>query len=301
MNQADLAIIYKKGATDKPYNCRPIALLSLSYKILAKMIQVRLCSGLDDHLDSQQYGFSKAKSTSQPLFIYIIILEIHQEAGLEMYTLPLDWEKAFDKADQERTVIVLNRMGMPEEMTDLISSIYKEPQFNVKYDKLNSSTKCQQTGIRQGCPLSPYLFIILLSAIMKDIDNNPTKEEANILNQGKLCKATFNKLFYADDALIMTTTTEAAELILHKIQKESALYNLKLNQSKCSLLRMNAIQTIQYADGHMVPIVNQATYLGTIITANGNYHAEIRANITVSLTTHKWLDILCAKTQLSNK
>ena len=212
------------------------------------MIQVRLCNGLDDHLDSQHYGFCKAKSTSQPLVIYIIILEIHEEAGFEMYTLLLDWEKAFDKVDQVRMITVLKRMGIPEEMIDLISSIYKEPPFNVKDGKLKSSTKYQQTGIRQGCPLSPYLFIILLSSIMKDIDNNLTEEETNILNQGKLCKATFNKLFYADDTLIMTTATEAAELILHKIPKESAHYNLKLNQSKCCLLRMNAIQTIQDID-----------------------------------------------------
>ena len=95
MNQADLTIIYKKGATDKPYY-RPIALLSLSYKILAKMVQVRLCNGLDDNLDSRQYGFRKAKSTSQPLFIYRRVLEIH-EAGFGMYTLLLNWEKAFDK------------------------------------------------------------------------------------------------------------------------------------------------------------------------------------------------------------
>ena len=64
-------------------------------------------------------------------------------------------------------------------------------------------------------PSTPLLIYILLSAIMKDIDNNLTEEEANIINQGKLCKATLNKLFYADDTLIMTTTTEAAELILH--------------------------------------------------------------------------------------
>ena len=189
MNQADLAIKYKKGSTDKPNSYRPIALLSLSYKILAKMIQVRLCNGLDGHLDSQQYGFRKANSTPQPLFIY----------------RRLDWEKAFDKVDQKSMTIVLKRMGIPEDMTDLISSIYKEPQFNVKDGKLKSSTKYQQTGIRQGCPLSPYLFIILLSAVMKDIDNNFAEEAANIINQGKHCKATFNKLFYADDTLLMTT------------------------------------------------------------------------------------------------
>ena len=55
---------------------------------------------------------------------------------------------------------------------------------------------------------------------------------------------------------------------------------------------MNAIQAIQYADGHTVPIVNQATYLGTTITANGNYHAEISARIAASLTTFKRLNLL---------
>ena len=43
--------------------------------------------------------------------------------------------------------------------------------------------------------------------------------------------------------LVMTTTTEAAEFILHKIQREPAHHKLKLNQSKCCLLRMNATQT----------------------------------------------------------
>ena len=78
-------------------------------------------------------------------------------------------------------IIVLKRIGIPEGMIDLIAGTYKEPQFNVKDGEQRSSTKRQQTGIRQGCPLSPYLFIILLSAIMKDIENNLTEEEDHVL------------------------------------------------------------------------------------------------------------------------
>ena len=170
-------------------------------------------------------------------------------------------------------IIVLNRMGIPEEMIDLIAIIYKEPQLNVKGGKQRSSTKHQQTGIRQGCPLSPYLFIIFLSALMKDIENNPTEDEEHILYQGRLCRATFNKLFYVDDTIVMTTTTESAEFILRRIQRESAHYNQKLNQPKCRLPRMNAVQTVQYEDGQTVPIANQAVYVGITTTANGNDHA----------------------------
>ena len=64
---------------------------------------------------------------------------------------------------------------------------------------------------------------------------------------------------------------------------------------------MNAIQAIQYEDGQTVLIVNQATYLGTTITANGNYHAEICARIAASLTTPKRLDIFWNKAPLPNK
>ena len=61
------------------------------------------------------------------------------------------------------------------------------------------------------------------------------------------------------------------------------------------------MNTIQYEDGQTVPIVNQATYLGATITANGNYHAGISARISASLTTLKRLDMFWNKTPLSKK
>eukprot|EP00972_Heterocapsa_arctica_P077867 11485624-Heterocapsa_arctica.AAC.1 len=64
MNQADLAVIFKKGLNDLPVNYRPIALLNLSCKILASIIQKRIAQGLDERLDNNQFGFAKREVIS---------------------------------------------------------------------------------------------------------------------------------------------------------------------------------------------------------------------------------------------
>eukprot|EP00972_Heterocapsa_arctica_P018912 2794298-Heterocapsa_arctica.AAC.1 len=84
------------------------------------MIQKRIAKGLDDRIDNNQFGFIKKRSTVQPLFIYRRAQENHEESSQEFLTLLLDWEKAFDKVDQERMIIVLRRIGIPSELVDLI-------------------------------------------------------------------------------------------------------------------------------------------------------------------------------------
>ena len=73
INQADLAVVYKQGPTDKPENYRPIALLNLGCKLMARMIQKRLSEAMDDRIDPAQFGFRKGRSTAQPIYIYIYI------------------------------------------------------------------------------------------------------------------------------------------------------------------------------------------------------------------------------------
>eukprot|EP00972_Heterocapsa_arctica_P006233 916132-Heterocapsa_arctica.AAC.1 len=97
------------------------------------------------------------------------------------------------------------------------------------------------------------------------------------MERGKPWRVDTTKLLHADDTLTISSTADAAELMLHNIQSESAKYNLNLNQHKCMLIIMNAIQTVRYADGQHVQVQDSAVYLGCNITSNGNQHAEIQA------------------------
>ena len=268
MNQADLAVIYKKGSTEKPENYRPIALLNIAYKLLASMIQVRLAEAIDGRIDPAQYGFRRARSTSQPVHIYRRIQEIHEESNMELVSVLLDWEKAFDKVHQGKLLEALSRIGIPDKMVRVIGAIYREPKFAVRDDGKRSTERKQEAGIRQGCPLSPYLFVIVMTVIMKDIDNGLTEAERQIMEEeAPFDMGSFGRLLYADDTIILASTAASAQLMLHKIQEESGRYNMRLNQTKCVLLRMNSIYNVYYQDGQALPIADRSNYLGTCMTA----------------------------------
>jgi hypothetical protein len=300
MNQADLAVIYKKGPTDKPENYRPIALLNIGYKLMASMIQVRLSDAMDNRIDPSQFGFRKGKSTAQPIHIYRRIQEIHEEAGLELVTILLDWEKAFDKINQRKLVIALRRMGVPEKVVRVIEAIYRNPKFSVKEMGKRSTERRQRSGIRQGCPLSPYLFIMVMTVIMRDIDERLTQEERNILNEEQPRGANGqDRLLYADDTLILASSNRAAEILLHKVQEESDKYNMKLNQKKCVLLGMNSLGGVQYIDGEHMPVADRAPYLGTNMSARGNPHFEISTRIAATTITLNKLDLFWKKAPVS--
>ena len=185
-------------------------------------------------------------------------------------------------------------------MVRVIESMYRAPRLSVQQKGKRSTERRQRTGIRQGCPLSPYLFIIVMTVIMADIENQMTEEERNTMTARQPMGAGgHDKLFYADDTLILASTTEAAELMHRKIQTEAAKYNMKLNQRKCVLLWMNSIQNVYYADGHAMPIASRAPYLGTNMDAKGNPHVEVNARITNTRIVLNKLHIFCKRTPVS--
>ena len=154
---------------ENPANYRPTALFNTLYKIYASLIHKRICLGLDRRLWHTQYDFRKCRSTSQPLFITRRLQDKAEQTGDKLFLVFLEWEKAFDKVDQEKLIEAMTRLGLPEKMIDVLSSFYVNLQFRVKDREGKSTYRTQRAGIRQGCPLSPYLFICLMTVMFHDI------------------------------------------------------------------------------------------------------------------------------------
>eukprot|EP00975_Prorocentrum_lima_P011512 2448614-Prorocentrum_lima.AAC.1 len=71
----------------------------------------------------------------------------------------LDWEKAFDKLSHSMLLDSLRRLRVTDRLHAAIASLYHNPEFQVELNRELSQICTQRRGIRQGCPLSPYLFV----------------------------------------------------------------------------------------------------------------------------------------------
>jgi hypothetical protein len=275
----------KKGNTQDIANYRPISLLTCTYKIFTSILQTRIASIIDPHLARTQYGFRSSHSTQQP-----VIQDIAEVSGGELLLLLLtflDWKQAFDKINHHRMLEVLERMNIPPKMLRITKALYRNPSFQVQHDEFASQEYFQQCGIRQGCPLSPCLFIIVMSVLFADI----RRDHHRALSHGKLGHLSFMEVLYADDTLLVTKNTRTMNRLLHAVESESQYHGLKLNQSKCAAIASTGRHRIKFRDGTPVPHEDQVTCLGGIITRQVNIRAEIENRIAATMATWRRMHV----------
>lgn len=120
----------------------------------------------------------------------------------------------------------LERMSIPLKMLRVIKALYRNPSFQLQHDEFTSQEYFQQCGIWQGCPLSPYLFIIVMSVLFADIH----QDHHRALSHGKLDHLSFMEVLHADDTLLVTKNTRTMNRLLHAVESESQCHGLKLNR-----------------------------------------------------------------------
>ena len=150
-------------------DCRPISLVNTVYKIYAALLHNRIKEAIDQCISPYQFGFRAGRSTSTPLFVIRRLLEIHERHGVSFYALFLDWAQAFDSVTHAALKLSLARIGISDHYIQCIMAIYSNATIRVREGNIVSKSYSFKRGIRQGCPLSPYLFVIVLSVLVEDL------------------------------------------------------------------------------------------------------------------------------------
>ena len=148
----------KKGDLSNCNNCRGITLLSLTSKIMSRIIHRRLSNALDETLRTEQAGFRKGRSCSDHIFTLRQILEQSHEFNSPVYANFVDFRKAFDSIHRDSLWKILQHYGVPEKLVSVIKLLYTDFSAQVLCEGELTDAFQVRTGVKQGCVLSPFLF-----------------------------------------------------------------------------------------------------------------------------------------------
>ena len=263
--------IFKKGDVDIVANYRPISLLNSFYKIYMVMIRARMQEATEQVLSRTQYGFRPHRSTSHAIYILRRIQDYSEIKGAHLSIALLDWEKAFDKIQHDKLILALRRLGFSRRYTDVIADCYSTPMFFVRDNFGSSGVKKQSSGIRQGCPLSPYLFLLVMTCIDFDIQQNIS----GFVTNNRIPGVDFDMIYYADDTVLFSRSNRGINELLRLTEHISKGYGLGLNKNKCVAIAMNNDGSIHFDDGTPLNKEFEAIYLGNEINKTVNIHHEI--------------------------
>jgi hypothetical protein len=122
---------------------------------------------VDTQFRDQQAGFRKHRSYVDQIAILRIILEQSLEGNSPLFINFVDYENAFDSLDMETLWKLLAHYGIPDKLTNVIRNSYEGMTCRVVHGGQIPDSFEVKTGVRQGCLLSPFLFLLAIDWTMK--------------------------------------------------------------------------------------------------------------------------------------
>ena len=240
-------------------NWRPITLLTIDYKILALAYSNRLKKGLDSIIAETQTGFMKNRHISCNIRLILDLLDYADAVKSEALILFLDFYKAFDTIEHKFLLQSLNVFGFGNKLVDIVSMFYKDINSSVIIN-LNTSKRFEiNRGVRPGCPISPFLFILVTELLSLKITSDRNFEGISIF--GKELK--ISQL--ADNTTIFLKNKNQLYNSIHLIDQFSKASGLRLNMSKCEILSLHCCDDRVIGN---IPVKDSVKYLGIFITRN---------------------------------
>ena len=169
---------------------------------------------------------------------------------------------------------------MPEEMCKAVEGIYQDVRFVVNDCGAASAQHSSTSGIRQGCPLSPYLFIILTTAVMAD-------------SVGSSDVLPCHDIAFADDTNLISQSVQDLTRLLHSVESRAAEDGLEVAASKCGHMRVNGSrgpgQRLKTWNGELVPVITSQVHLGSLVTNDQRSGKELGRRLSTAGATMKKL------------
>lgn len=272
--------IHKKGDVNDVRNYRGISFMDCDVKLFLNVVNNRLTTWVEENniLNEFQAGFRKGYSTSDNIYNLTSIVHLKFKKKEKVYAFFVDFKAAFDTVSRKSLIYKLFNLGISFKLVKLIEALYTKTSSSVWSGSALSDSFTTESGVKQGCPLSPLLFALYLNDIHDSLDDGI-----------RIGSKEIKVLMYADDIVLLSNTPVKLRKMITSLEKYCELWNLTVNLSKSKILvfRKGGVvpKTLPFLyKNQEIEIVNSYCYLGVLL----NYQLSWAENINDRISKAKY-------------
>lgn len=238
MNVTHIRLIPKIPGAKTVAEYRPIALCNVFYKIISKILSLRLKPILGEIISENQSAFVAERAITDNILIthemlhYLKTSQAEKKCSMAVKT---DMSKAYDRVEWDFIEMVMKRMGFHQHWIKLVMECIKTVTYSYLINDSVYGAVKPNRGIRQGDPLSPYMFILcgeVLSGLCKAAEMEGNLKGLRVARGSPR----INHLLFADDTMFFCLSTPESCQALKEVLLEYELASgQKINKDKSSI------------------------------------------------------------------
>ena len=227
LNHTFLTLIPKIHSPRKVTYFRPITLSNVLYKIVAKVLANRLKILLPKLISEHQSAFISGRLITDNILIAhetLHHLKSKRASRMGYMALKLDMRKAYDRVEWVFLEKIMLKMGFNVRWVSTIMACIKSVSYSILLNGQPHGHIVPERGLRQGDPLSPYLFLLVtegMHSLFKKAEENRVIRSVSLCVNGPR----ISYLLFADDSLVFCRATISKcvqiQSILHRYEQAS--------------------------------------------------------------------------------
>ncbi|GJP54196.1 hypothetical protein CLOM_g13293 [Closterium sp. NIES-68] len=214
--------LHKKGPLDKLQNYRPISLLNTSYKVIAKVMVNMLKMRLHKVISEGHHDFLPRRHLADAVALVADAIDTAKNGSENWLLLLVDFQKAYDTIARPYLFAVLQRMGFPKIYVRWVEGLPRDATMRVCTNGWLGERVAVQVGVRQGCPLAPYLFLCAMEPLCQEVKRRH-------LGIGEKRAGRLAYLGYADDTKLLLRGKHLLEQTVGVLQEFGQISGLRTN------------------------------------------------------------------------
>ena len=238
LNQTLIALIPKQTGLETVSHFRPISLCSTVYKIISKIIAQRVRPLLPSLISPMQADFLEGRRSSDNVIIaQELIYYLKSRKGKDGYmVIKIDLEKAYDRLEWSFVKMVLEHFEFPQEMINLIISCISTTTIALLFNGRKLEAFQPSRGMRQGDPISPYLFLLCMEFLGAQITSMCERKRWDRMKASRN-GLSFSHVFFADDLMLFAKANHKnCEAVIEVYDNFCNLASQKVNLGKSKIL-----------------------------------------------------------------